>query len=110
MAQAVELFNLDVGQTLAPAIRSQLEAVKIGPFSIRFADDYDQKRRLLSEHDQLVSNLKAGGGVVEVEEYRARGRQSPGWVCTATVTRDGTPGVQSLFAESPIDDCGLWDL
>jgi hypothetical protein len=110
MSQAVELFNLDVGRSLAPSIRSQLEAVMIGPFSIRFVDDYDQKRRLLSEPGQLVSNLKAGSGVVEVEEYTTRGRQSPGWVCTATVTRDGTPGVQSLLAESPIDDCGLWDL
>lgn len=110
MAQPVELFNLDVGQTLAPAIRSQLEAAKIGPFSVRFVDDYDQKRRLLSEHGQFVSNLQAGGDVIEVEEYTTRGWQSPGWVCTATVTRDGTPGVRSLLAESPIDDWGLWDL
>lgn len=110
MAQVVELFNLDVGQTLAPTIRSQLEAVKIGPFSIRFADDYDQKRRLLSEPGQLVSNLMTSGGVIEVEEYSTCGRQSPGWVCTATVARDGTPGGQSVLAESPIDDFGLWDL
>ena len=57
-----------------------------------------------------LSNLKAGGGVIEVVEYTTPGRQSPSWVCTATVTRDGTEGVQSLLAESPINDCGLWDL
>jgi hypothetical protein len=110
MSQPLELFNLDIGPSLAPSIRSQLEAVKIGPFCIRFVDDYDQKRRLLSEHGQFVSNLKAGGGIIEVEEYTTRGRQSPGWICTATVTHDATPGVQSLLAESPIDDSGLWDL
>ncbi len=110
MSQPVELFNLDVGPSLAPSIRAQLEAVQIGPFSIRFVDDYDRKRLLLSEHGQLVSNLKAGGGIIEVEEYTTRGRQAPGWVCTATVTYDGTPGVRSVLAESPIDDFGLWDL
>jgi hypothetical protein len=110
MSQAVELFNLDVGPSLAPSIRSQLESMEIGPFSIHFVDDYDQKRRLLSERGHLSSNLRAGGGTIEVEEYTTLGRESPGWTCTATVTRDGTPGVQSLLAESPIDDCGLWDL
>ncbi|TSA02987.1 MAG: hypothetical protein D4R77_11885 [Planctomycetaceae bacterium] len=106
----MEIFNLDVGNSLAPSIRSQLEAVKIGPFSIRFIDDYDQKRRLLSDKGQFVSNLKAAGGILEVEEYTLPGRQSPGWVCTATITHDGTPGVQSLLAETPINDAGLWDL
>jgi hypothetical protein len=110
MSQAVELFNFDVGPSLAPSIRSQLEAVKIGPFSIHFVDDYDQKRRLLSEKGQFVSKLKASGGIIEVEEFTSRGRQSPGWICTALVTHDGTPGVQSLFAETPIDEHGLWDL
>lgn len=110
MSQPIELFNLDIGPSLAPSIRSQLEAVKIGPFSIRFKDDYDQRRRLLSEHSQLVSHLEAGGGIIKVEEYTTRGQESRGWICTATVTHDGTPGVRSLLAESPIDDFGLWDL
>ena len=91
MSQAVELFNLDVGKSLAPAIRSQLEAVKIGPFSIRFVDDYDQKRQLLSEKGQFVSNLKAAGGTLEIEEYTLPSRQSSGWVCTATVNRTRMP-------------------
>lgn len=110
MTQPVELYNLDLGKSLAPAIRSQLEAVKIGPFTIRFVDDYDQKRQLLSDKGQFVSNMKLGGGKLEVEEYTLPGKQAPGWVHTATVFHDGTTGVQSILAESPIDDQGLWDL
>ena len=78
LSQPVELFNLDVGKSLAPSIRAQLEEVKIGPFSIRFVDDYDQKRWLLSDKGQFVSNLKEAGGIVEVEEFTLPGRQSPG--------------------------------
>lgn len=110
MPQPIELYNLDLGKTLAPAIRLQLESVKIGPFTICFVNDYDQKRQLLSEKSQLVSNMNFKGGELEVEEYTIPGKQAPGWVQTATVFHDGTTGVQSILAESPIDDLGLWDL
>jgi hypothetical protein len=110
MSQPAELYNLDLGKALPPAIRSQLEAVKIGPFTIRFVDEYDKRRQLLSEKDQFVSNMQFEGGRLEVEEYELPGKQAPGWVNTATVTHDGTTGVQSILAESPIDDSGLWDL
>ena len=110
MSQPAELYNLDLGKALPPAIRSQLEAVKIGPFTIRFVDEYDKRRQLLSEKGQFVSNMQFGGGRLEVEEYKLPGKQAPGWVNTAIVTHDGTTGVQSILAESPIDDSGLWDL
>src|SRR4051794_11502318 len=110
MRQPTELFNLDVGPTIGNVIRPQLEAVKIGPFSIRFADDYEQRRRLLSQPGQFVSNLRGTGRVLEVEEYTLPARPASGWICTAAVAHDGTAGVRSLLAESPIDDSGLWDL
>ena len=84
--------------------------MKIGPFSIRFVDDYDERRQRLSEKGQFVSKLKFGGGVLEAEEFTLPRRKAQGWVCTATAIHDGTPGVQSYFAEMPIDDSGLWDL
>src|SRR5947208_17052488 len=59
---------------------------------------------------QVRSSMKWSGGVLEVSEDEASPRYATGWVTTAVAEHDGTPGVESVLAETPIKDDGVWDL
>jgi hypothetical protein len=91
-------------------VRPQLEGVKVGPFSIQFASDYEARHGQLSAKMQVRSSMKFSGGVVEIEEVEEPARYATGWVTTAVAFGNGTRGVQSVLAETPIDDGGVWDL
>lgn len=110
MSRRIELQNLSVGPALENVVRPQLEAVKIGPFSIRFVDDYEAQHRHLSAKVQVRSSMKFSGGMLEVSEDEMPPRHAIGWVTTAVAEHDGTPGIESVFAETPIKDDGVWDL
>lgn len=109
MALQIDLQNLSVGPVLG-GVRTQLEAVKIGPFSIRFAEDYEARHGRLTARMQMRSSMKFSGGLLKVEEVEVPPSYATGWVTTAVAEHDGTTGVRSLLAESPIDDDGVWDL
>jgi hypothetical protein len=106
----VDLQNLSVGPALGNVVRPQLEAVKIGPFSIRFVEDYETRHGRLSAKTQMRSSMKFSGGLLEVSETEMPPRYAAGWVTTAVAEHDGAAGVESVFAEIPIKDDGVLDL
>ena len=90
MPRRIELQNLSVGPRLANVVRPQLEAVKIGPFTIRFVADYEARHGQLSAKMQVRSSMNFSGGMLEVSEDEVPPRYAPGWVTTAVAEHDGT--------------------
>ena len=68
MERQFKLQNLSVGKCLFPNIREQLEKVEIGPFSIRFEVDYEDKHAFLTNQAHLKSSIQFTKGKIEVEE------------------------------------------
>ena len=110
MSRKIELQNLSIGPALGNVVRPQLEAVKIGPFSIRFIDDYEARHHQLSAKMLLRSSMKFSEGKLEVSEEEVPQNHATGWLTTAVAMHDGTSGIESVFAETPIKDDGAWDL
>jgi hypothetical protein len=91
-------------------VQPQLEAVKIGPFSIKLADDYEARECQLSAKGRLQSSMDFSGGLLKMSERETPPHYASGWITTAFAEHDGTPGIESVFAEIPIKDDGVWDL